>query len=258
MQCGVSTACFYPEETAASLQRLQRAGIKTVELFLNTFSELEPAYLARLERILQAGDMHAAALHPFTSVLETFLFATDYPTRLEDGLKFYEQYFSACRRLGITRAVFHGMSAKCSYPLQRYCDHYLRLRELARRYEVDFLHENVVRCFCGRPEHISAMRRCTHEDIGFVLDVKQMRRCGVSLSEMLDAMGPCIRHIHLSDFTEQCDCTVPGTGREDFSILSRRLHQIGYDGAVIIELYREGFSSIDDLLAGLRRIETIF
>ena len=258
MQYGVSTACFYPEETAASLQRLQRAGIKTVELFLNTFRELEPAYLARLEGILQAGDMCAAALHPFTSALETFLFAADYPTRLEDGLKFYEQYFSACRRLGIPRAVFHGMSAERAYPLQRYCDHYLRLRELARRYDVDFLHENVVRCFCGRPEHILEMRRCTREDIGFVLDVKQMRRSGVSLSEMLDAMGPRIRHIHLSDFTEQCDCTVPGTGREDFSALSRHLHRIDYSGAIIIELYREGFDTMNDLLAGLRRIETLF
>ena len=41
MQCGISTSCFYPQETAEALSALRGAGVETVEIFLNTFSELE-------------------------------------------------------------------------------------------------------------------------------------------------------------------------------------------------------------------------
>ena len=48
MQCGISTSCFYPQETAEALSALRGAGVETVEIFLNTFSELELSYTERL------------------------------------------------------------------------------------------------------------------------------------------------------------------------------------------------------------------
>ena len=48
MQCGISTSCFYPQETAEALSALRGAGVETVEIFLNTFSELELSYTCLL------------------------------------------------------------------------------------------------------------------------------------------------------------------------------------------------------------------
>ena len=87
MQCGISTSCFYPQETAEALSALRGAGVETVEIFLNTFSELELSYTERLRSVLQDAGMRAAALHPFTSGMETFFFASEYGGRLEDGLR---------------------------------------------------------------------------------------------------------------------------------------------------------------------------
>ena len=108
MQCGISTSCFYPQETAEALSALRGAGVETVEIFLNTFSELELSYTERLRSVLQDAGMRAAALHPFTSGMETFFFASEYGGRLEDGLRIYRRYFEVCRVLGIPRVVFHG------------------------------------------------------------------------------------------------------------------------------------------------------
>ena len=188
MQCGISTSCFYPQETAEALSALRGAGVETVEIFLNTFSELELSYTERLRSVLQDAGMRAAALHPFTSGMETFFFASEYGGRLEDGLRIYRRYFEVCRVLGIPRVVFHGDYRQTPFLFQRHCENYLLLRRTAREYGVDFCQENVVRCKCGLPEYVRQMREYTGDDVSFVLDVKQQRRAGVQLEEMLDAI----------------------------------------------------------------------
>jgi sugar phosphate isomerase/epimerase len=40
---------------------------------------------------------------------------------------------------------------------------------------------------------------------------------------------------------------VPGQGSMDFGRMRRELDAIGYDGALIIELYRRNFGSLDEL-----------
>ena len=60
-----------PQETAEALSALRGAGVETVEIFLNTFSELELSYTERLRSVLQDAGMRAAALHPFTCLLYT-------------------------------------------------------------------------------------------------------------------------------------------------------------------------------------------
>ena len=105
-----------------------------------------------------------------------------------------------------------------------------------------------MRCKCGLPEYVRQMREYTGDDVSFVLDVKQQRRAGVQLEEMLDAMRGKIAHVHLSDYTQQNDCTAPGTGGL----------ALGFAGDIIIELYRSGFSSMDELLASAAMVNKIY
>lgn len=258
MRFGISTACFYPEETDRALERLLDAGVSLVELFFNTFSELEDGYVGRLGGLLAAHGASAAQMHPFTSAMEGFFFATDYGTRTEDGLRLYEKYFSVCRALGIPRLVLHGQLAASPYPFAGYCRNYLRLRQAGRGFGVEVLQENVVNYQCGTPDKVRRLRELTDGDAGFVLDLKQLRRAGVPLAQMLEAMGDGVRHVHISDSAPGRDCVTPGDGTEDLSLLAGHLKAIRYEGDMIIELYRDGFSGVDDLLRGLAFIKREF
>lgn len=145
MHCGISTACFYPQETADALALLCGAGTGTTEIFFNTFSELRPEYVSRLEETLSASNTRAAALHPFSCMMEPFFFASGYPNRLQDGLALYRRYFEVCQTLRIPRMVFHGDYVQTPYPFACHCENYLLLRRMAREYGVELCQENVVR-----------------------------------------------------------------------------------------------------------------
>lgn len=258
MECGISTACLYPQDTAQALRTVCEAGVGTTEIFLNTFSELEPAYVDRLREILCGAHTRVTSLHPFTSALETFFFASEYGGRLEDGMRVYRRYFEVCRLLDIPRVVFHGDYLQTPYPFEKHCENYLHLRRIARSYGVDFCQENVVRCKCGRPDYIRRMREYTGDDVSFVLDVKQQRRAGVPLWEMMDAMQGKISHIHLSGETPENDCTTPDEDNFRLREFLNRLIKEAYSGDMVIELYRSGFSDIGELCAAAAHIGALY
>ncbi|MEG0768345.1 MAG: sugar phosphate isomerase/epimerase [Ruthenibacterium sp.] len=258
MQIGVSTSCFYPMETMQALSVLQQANIGTAEIFLNTFSELSSEYLEKMRGQIKQGSTRICSLHPFTSGMETFFFASMYPQRLEDGLKLYRQYFSLCREFSIPRVVFHGDYVQTPYSFAKHCENFARLRDTAREYGVELCQENVVRCKCGTPKYIRKMREILQDDVHFVLDVKQLRRSGVQLSEMLDAMGGTVDHVHLSDETPLCDCAVPGTGTFDFSALFDALLRQGFTGDMVVELYRGDFTDVEQLQNAARHLQNLY
>lgn len=258
MQCGISTACFYPQDTLESLCTVCGTGVGITEIFLNTFSELEPDSVERLRDILNAFGTSARSLHPCSSMLETFFFASEYHGRLADGLRLYRRYFEICRLLGIPRVVFHGDYMQTPYPFEKHCENYVLLRRAAQGYGVEFCQENVVRCKCGRPEFIRRMREYTDDAVSFVLDVKQQRRAGVPLWEMMDAMQGKISHIHLSGETPQNDCVTPDETNFPLDAFLRRLVRDGFAGDMVIELYRGGFSDVNELREAASHIETLY
>ena len=102
------------------------------------------------------------------------------------------------------------------------------------------------------------MREVLDDDVSFVLDVKQMRRAQVSADEMISAMQGRISYLHLSDWTDDCDCTPPGTGRFDFDTLFAELQRGGFGGDMVVELYRNGFETVDQLETSRQWIERRF
>jgi len=258
LECGISTACFYPQETAAALRTVCAMGVGTTEIFLNTFSELEPAYVDRLRETACSTHTRICSLHPFTSALETFFFASAYQGRVEDGVRLYRRYFEVCQMLGIPRVVFHGDFLQTPYPFERHCANYLLLRRVARSYGVEFCQENVVRCKCGRPEYLRRMREYTGDDVSFVLDVKQQRRADVPLQEIMDAMQGKISHVHLSGAAPENDCVTPDETNFPLREFLRSLVRGGFAGDMVIELYRSGFSTQEELRAAAARVDAVY
>ena len=61
VQCGISTACFYPQDTMEALSKTQQLAPPCMEIFLNTFRELEPDYVQRLAAQLRSAIAEALA-----------------------------------------------------------------------------------------------------------------------------------------------------------------------------------------------------
>lgn len=257
MHIGVSTSCFYPALTEDAAQRLQTAGVQYLELFLNTFSEIEPGYLNALKSQLDATGARVLAFHPFTSSMEPFFFATSYERRFADGVAMYRRLFEAAALVGAKIFNFHGDYKASPYPFELYCEHFARLADIAAEYGILLSQENVVRCKSGSIENIRKMRALLGDKAHFTLDLKQAVRSEVSAEEMLDAMGDSLCHLHISDHTAQQDCLAPGAGQFDFEDFFQKLHWRGYQGSAVIELYRGNFAEMANLLQGLRYLETI-
>lgn len=52
MRIGASTACLYPMETEKAVATLIENGFRIIEIFFNSFSELEPEYLEKLNEYI--------------------------------------------------------------------------------------------------------------------------------------------------------------------------------------------------------------
>ena len=60
-------------------------------------------------------------------------------------------------------------------------------------------------------------------------------------------MGSDIVTAHLSDVDENGKMRLPGKGVTDFSEVFKRLKDVGFDGAVLIEAYQSDFDEMREL-----------
>lgn len=260
MRCGISTACFYPDSTLDSLKQVVETGAPVTEIFLNTFSEMDQPYIEKLMKVVYSSGIQVASVHPFTSMLEGFFFASGYEGRFEDGMRIYRRYYEICRLLGADKLVFHGdhVMRVGGLSLEEYAKSFRTLAAVAREYGVFLCHENVSRCRLGDSAAVSAIRPLMREYAAFVLDIKQVLRKDASIEEMIQAMGRAIRHIHISDHMPDNDCLPPGQGVFDFPDFIKRMKEIGYKGDYIIEVYEDSFSDTKELIESMQYINTLF
>jgi len=251
MQLGVSTSCLFPLETELALARLGDLGVRTAEVYLNCPSEASPDFIRELARIARMNGMRITALHPYCSDTEGILFFGSYPRRLRDGLAEYRRIFEGCAALGAKLLVFHGAKNFQSFPRELYWERYCLLQEEAQRFGVTVCQENVARCMSHDIGFLRAMAISVPQ-ARFVLDTKQALRSGIASSELIDAMGAQLARVHLSDYRPGCDCVAPGEGEMDYAAFFERLRAIGFDGDVIIELYRSSYEEEDALARSLR------
>ena len=260
MHIGISTASFYPMETEKALRFLGEHGVATTEIFFNSPSELSDSFLKQLADIVAAHGMRVTSVHPFTSGMENYLFFSGYRRRFEDSLKLYERYYEAAAMLGAKFVVLHGERSGNHLPREESYARFAQVAECGRPYGVRLAHENVYNHSGADPAYLAGLRRFLHDDVSFVLDFKQARRAGVPLQEYIDAMGPCIRHLHLSDADAEHDCIPPGKGTADYADIRRRLFAAGMspetDG--VVELYADGYGRYEELLEGCRTAASYF
>lgn len=257
MRIGISSACLYPEQTESSLEILGKSGVKNTEVFINSACELKREFILKLAEIKNRYSMNILSMHPFSSGTEPFMIFTEYERRYADALEAYKRYFEAMNILGAKILVFHGDKKQSKFPEQAYFERFSGLKTLAEGFGVTVAQENVARCKSSDIGFVKRMREAI-PDVGFVLDVKQCVRSGVSAFELLDTMGKNLAHVHLSDNIVGADCLPVGKGEFDFHKLFAALNELGYDKGAILELYRDNYGGVGDLLESHRKTVEIF
>ena len=261
MNFGVSTACFYPMDTEKACVLLAEHGVLLQELFVNCPSDVKGDALAEIRRMQRDYGLRFTSMHPFTSVIEGTLFFSDSARRFADGCDIYRHYFLAAASLDIPCFVFHGQhtSKKAeAFPFSRTLERFELLRELAwREFGVVVAQENVVNYQSGELAFLQQMKEQL-PDARFVLDFKQAVRMGVAIKTLIQLLGERIVHLHLSDHQAGASCLPPFTGVCDYAGLFQLLEQKGYQGSGVIELYRENFQDISQLLKSLQTFNERF
>lgn len=253
MEAGVSTACFYPMDTKDAFRMLAENGVKNIEFFVNSFSELEPDYIRELKAIQKEYGVTIPSLHPFTCPLETLLFFSEYPARRRDGLEFYKPYFQVAQELGVKYFVLHGENLAGKLPAEKSYESIRQMVDCAAEFGVQVIQENVDRCKSSQPEYLVNMKKAV-PNIKFLLDVKQAVRSGRSPFEFIDSVGEDIAHIHISDHTKENPCLPIGKGELELSKLIKELFAKGFDQCLMLELYRENFKDLEDVLKSYRTL----
>ena len=257
MDIGVSSACFFPNDTVESLGTCAAEGFRSAEIFANTHSELIGQYLTDTKKAADSYGIEITSVHPFTSGYEYILFFAGYDRRVDDAIDYYKNYFECAAYLGAKYVIFHGDNKRAPFiGVERYAEIFDRLECAAKSFGVSVAQENVSTSHIGSPENISKLRGLL-PNINFAFDIKQACRGGYDPFDMLRAMGKNIRHVHLNDWDGE-RCTLPTHGICDLKRIKESLDAVDYNGKYIIEVYRRDFTSPGELSQSRREFLSLF
>ena len=247
MNIGVSTASLDPLHIEDAFAKLAEMGVRVAEIFANSTSEAREPYISQICGIRDRNDMTITSFHPFSSPMESLYLFSTYDRRIEEMMELYREFFGAMNRFGAKIFVIHGeiLSSKCTEP--HYLKQFRMLSEAGREFGVTVAQENVSYCLSGDLEFLKTMKRELGDHANFVLDLKQARRSGADPFDYIDALGTSIVHCHLSDASADSDCLPIGKGDFNFTRFAEKMLSVGYNGAFIVELYRQNYGEFSEL-----------
>ena len=257
MRIGISTSNLYPLPIEDALAAFRGLGADSTEIFLNTVSELTEPFCTLIRERAVKAKLDIRAVHSFTSCFEPYLLFSQYERRYEDGIRLFEDVFRAAAALSADYVILHGDRDPGVLSVAESVARFERLYDLGRSYGVTLLQENVVRFRACSPTFVREMRQTLGDKVQFTLDFKQCRRTGVDLADMIDTMRGAVRHVHISDADAAHDCLMPGQGTEPLREQLQMLKDSGFDGDLMIELYRHNFDEIAELSDGIAHLRQI-
>lgn len=257
MKIGVSTSCFYPLETELAFEKIAKAGIKTAEVFFNAECELKQDFVDILLKIQHEYGIDIVSVHPTMSLAESFMLFSAYDRRLKAGIESYRRYSEIAAMFGARYIIMHGGKPNGVLENGEYCERYMLLQDVARQNGVSVLQENVLRHRAGDIEFLASMQEILGKDAQFCIDVKQALRCGYDPYELIERFSGNIKHFHISDHSEESDCLLPGRGEFDFDEFFRKTRALGYDGAYIVEVYRNAYNEYGEIFNSYNFLKTL-
>jgi sugar phosphate isomerase/epimerase len=251
MRTGVSTASlFLRKDNEEALPLLESLGVKTAEVFLTSFSEYGYPFADLLKE--RKGSLHINSVHDLNTGFEPQLFNA-HPRVKADAFGWLEKVMQSANALGAPYYTFHGtarMKRAARLPnadnFPKMIEGFSEILEFCRRHGVALCLENVEWSTYNRPSVFSVLANELPALRG-VLDIKQARISGYPYEEYLTEMGNRIAYAHVSDIDDKGKICLPGKGDFDFDTLVKRLKDVGFDGALIVEVYTDNYGDPAEL-----------
>lgn len=258
MKLGISTAAFYGRwETEEAARVIASLPVDCAEVFLQSAGEYEKPFARLVKENL--GCIPCTSMHPSGILFENQMFGRSARQR-QEAYDLFERALDAAQILGAQCYVYHGRNTAQLKPLpfhlQANIDMIGCMNELASKRGLAIAWENVFWCQLTTCERVIAVREACPE-ARFTLDIKQAMRAGEDPCAMAQAMGDALLNVHACDWDGQGKLCLPGEGVFDFGRFAGVLHDMGYDGPVIVEPYLALIGSDEALHASLEYMKQI-
>ncbi len=245
MQVGVSTASlFMRRNNEDALPVLNDLGVKTAEVFLTSFCEYEKEFANLLAT--RKGDLSINSVHILNSQIEPQLFS-EHARVKKDSFFMLDKVLTAASIIGAPYYTFHGTARYKQAARDPKRDDFVKmgtgLREISdfcHRKGVTLCLENVEWATYNRIGVFTEMKKYI-PDLRGVLDIKQARLAGEGYQAYLQEMGESLAYVHISDIDGEGKMCLPGKGVFPFEELIKRLRDVGFNGALIIEAYKKDY-----------------
>ena len=252
MQTGISTASLFGRKhTEDGLQFLSQNGVKTAEVFLESYSEYTKDFGVMLKNM--KGDISVHSIHTLTTQFEPQLFSLN-DRAMADSYKLLDGTLQCAKEIGAKYYTFHGVPRLKRTPMTINFDRVAKYTQLiidnCAKYGVSLAYENVHWAYYNYVGFFNELRRRT-QGLKGTLDIKQARQSGVDYREFIKEMASDIVTVHLSDIDANGKMCLPGKGITDFDELFIRLKDVGFDGALILEVYQNDFERFEELFNSL-------
>ncbi len=261
MKTGVSTASLFDRKNNEdALPYLNEIGVKTAEVFLTSFSEYGEEFGKLLAK--RRGQVCVHSVHDLNTQFEPQLFSSN-PRVKKDAYFWLGKVMEAGRELGAKFYTFHGTArykraarSGASDDFSAICRSFEEIDAFCASYGIKLCLENVEWATYNRLGVFDKIRSAI-PDLGGVLDVKQARISGYDYREYLAEMSQNLTHVHVSDIDEKGKIRLPGQGQFDFSELAQRLQDVGFDGPLIVEVYKDDYTCEEELRRAVEFLDEI-
>lgn len=252
VKTGISTASLFGRfQTEGALKELSESGVKTVEVFLESYCEYNKKFGKKLNKAKGIAEIHS--IHTLTTQFEPQLYSLNERAKA-DSFKLLEQTLAAAKAAGAKHYTFHGSARFKRTPIkinfERHAEITQNIIDLCRKYGVSLAYENVHWAYYNYIGFFDELRKRTTGLKG-TFDIKQARQSGVEYGEFIKEMGKDIVTAHISDVDENGKMRLPGKGITDFNDVFSRLKDVGFDGAILIEAYQSDFNQMSELYDSL-------
>jgi len=248
MKIGVSTASmFLREYNEDALKKLNELGIESTEIFLASYSEYTNSFAKLLKKNKGKIDVHS--IHVLITQFEPQLY-TNHLRAKTDAYFYLENVMKTAKMLGAKYYTFHGIARLKKAPIVADFDiigeKTNQIIEMCEKYNVSLSYENVHWAYYNYAGFFGELKkRCPK--LKCVLDIKQARQSEIDYSEYIKDMTDNIVTVHLSDINQNGKIVLPGRGIFDFETLFKMLKDNGFNGALIIEVYKDDYGDIIEL-----------
>ncbi len=258
MQVGISTASLFGRfDTERGLEFLSQSEVPCAEVFLESFCEYNKKFGKRLKKL--KGDIKVHSVHTLTTQFEPTLYSVNARAQA-DSFKLLENAMKVAKIIGADYYTFHGGARFKKTPFTIDYDRVGKITQqiidVCARYGVKLAYENVHWGYYNYKGFFSELKKRA-QNLKATLDVKQARQSGLSYADFIEDMGEDIVTVHLSDIDENGKMCLPGRGITDFDDLFNRLSGVGFDGALLLEVYKSDFNEYKELFDSLEFVKNL-